>query len=170
MGNKYVRIDGAIWDSTQQYPIPLCPTHRLPMELSFNGSRLSTYVCPEDGEQYDFRRERLAQIRYVHGKVKSNELKAMKVLNLDDEAIPLAQDKDSSADGRFFVVAKLTESKVGLRLVVYAGQKGSPNKTQLFIEPDVRRASFDQKDLNPLDVFTKVEATFRDGSKGIIES
>jgi hypothetical protein len=36
--------------------------------------------------------------------------------------------------------------------------------TQIFVEPEIRRLAFDQKDLHPNDVFTKVEATFIDGT------
>lgn len=89
----------------------------------------------------------------------------MKVLNLDDEAIPLADDKVKTKDGKFFVVANLNESKTGKRLVVYAGEKGKQNKTQIFVEPEIKRLSFDQNDLHPTDVFTKLEATFSDGTK-----
>lgn len=88
----------------------------------------------------------------------------MKVLNLDDEAIPLAESKISSKDDKFFVTAILTESKVGKRLVVYAGEKGRKEKSQIFIEPEIKRLAFDQKDMHPTEVFLELTGTFDDGS------
>ncbi len=44
-------------------------------------------------------------------------------------------------------------------------KKGEKKKTQIFVEPDIKRLAFDQKDLHPTDVFTKLEATFSDGTK-----
>jgi hypothetical protein len=76
----------------------------------------------------------------------------MKVLNLDDEAMPVAKEKVTSKDGKYFITAQLMESKRGLQAVIYAGEKGSAKKTQIFIEPEVKRLAFDQKDLNPSEV------------------
>ena len=95
----------------------------------------------------------------------------MRFINLDDEALPIAEVKlDSKDDPDYFVTGLLTKSKVGLRLIVYAGKKGSPEKSQIFVEPEIKRLAFDQKDLHPSDVFTKVEATFKDGAKQIIKT
>lgn len=90
----------------------------------------------------------------------------MKVINLDDEAIPLATKRiDNEKVNPFWIEAKLVESKIGKRIVIYAGDKNRKNKTQVFIEPDIKRVSFDQKDHHPMDVFCKVEATFEEGIK-----
>lgn len=90
--------------------------------------------------------------------------KKMKFINLDDEALPLASDKKFSDDNKFFVTSLLTKSKTGLRLVVYAGKKGLADKTQIFVEPEIKRLAFDQNNVHPTDIFTKLEATFLDGS------
>lgn len=169
MDYRFVRIDDAVWDLDPGYPVPYCPTHMLPLSLTWNGGTSSRYACPEDKQMFIFSREHTAQREYVRSRVAAKSLKDIKVLNLDDEAIPLAEAKDTGEDNPYFVVARLTKSKVGLRLVAYAGEKGNPNKVQLFVEPEIRRLSFDQKDLNPLDVFTSVEAVFRDGSKVRLE-
>lgn len=44
-------------------------------------------------------------------------------------------------------------------------KKGVKEKTQIFVEPKIKRLAFDQKDLHPTDIFTKLEATFSDGTK-----
>ena len=94
----------------------------------------------------------------------------MKFINLDDEAIPIAESKVSSKDNKYFVTAILTESKVGQRLVIYAGEKGKNEKTQIFIEPEIKRLAFDQNDTHPSDVFVVVEGTFKDGTKMSIKN
>ena len=61
------------------------------------------------------------------------------------------------------------ESKRGLQLVVYAGEKGKTKKAQIIIEPEIKRLAFDQQDLNPNDVFIELKATFEDGSSHTIK-
>ena len=107
--------------------------------------------------------------QYVINKVNSKIFKQAKYIKLDDEAIPLAEVKVSK-NKDFFVKALLTESKVGLRLILYAGKIGNNKKTQIFVEPEIKRLAFDQNDLHPNDVFTKVEATFLDGTKASIDN
>jgi hypothetical protein len=102
-------------------------------------------------------------------KLESRELKNLKVLNLDDEAIPLAEAKSKSKDGKYFVTASLVESKVGKRLVVYVGERGQKDKTQIFVEPEIKRVAFDQNNLHPTDIFLKLEGTFVDGSSTVIQ-
>jgi len=129
----------------------------------------STYLsCSECSEYHKLPRQYNDEKRYVIDKIDSKVFKGMKVLNIDNEAVPLVEKKVSSEDGKYFVTALLTESKVGLRLVIYAGEKGKKEKTQIFVEEEIKRLAFDQNDLHPTDVFTKIEATFKDNSKASI--
>lgn len=90
----------------------------------------------------------------------------MKTLNLDDEAVPLAKDRiDPSEESPYWIEARLVESKTGRRLVIYAGEKGRKGKTQIFVEPEIQRLSFDHADRHPSEIFLKVEATFDSGYK-----
>ena len=161
-------VDGVRWVLGGRIWTPLCPTHYLPLTLEYNGTR-SRMECPEDFERFDFSREYNRQLAYVSGKAEAKNLKTLKYINLDDEAVPIAEDKARSEDERFFVTARIMESKVGQRLVIYAGERGSEKKTQIFVEPEIKRLSFDQKDLNPSDVFLSVEAEFADGTRHTIE-
>jgi hypothetical protein len=92
----------------------------------------------------------------------------MKFINLDDEAIPLAEYKINSKTEKYFITALLTDSKVGHRLVVYAGEKGKKEKTQIFVEPEIKRLAFDQNNLHPKEIFVALEAIFDDGSSASI--
>lgn len=158
---------------SSRIPQPLCPIHDLRLNpiRPYNRSidEATSLRCEDCGNPYHISRSWVREKQYVLDKIDAKVFKGMKVLNLDDEAIPLAEDKVRTKDGKFFVVANLNESKTGKRLVVYAGEKGKPNKIQIFVEPEIKRLSFDQKDLHPTDVFTKLEATFPDDTKGTIK-
>ena len=93
----------------------------------------------------------------------------MKLVDLDDEAIPLAEIKSKSDDNKYFITAKLVKSQRGHQLLLYAGERGKPKKAHLFIEPDIKRMDFDRKDIHPTDIFLEVKATFKDGSSYLID-
>ncbi len=171
---KIVRMDGVLWNaeglSGRNFQA-LCPIHHLRMKPYPQGhSDYSTNLleCIECKEPYFLTRTVAEEKEYVRNKIDSKAFKQIKILNLDDEAVPIAESKISSCDGKFFVKSILTESKIGQRLVIYAGEKGKKEKTQIFVEPAIKRLAFDQKDLHPADVFLKVEATFEDGKTSSI--
>lgn len=172
-----LRVDKIKWwihsVGSSRIPQPLCPIHDLRLNpiRPYSGfiNEATSLRCEDCNNPYPIPRSWEKEKQYVLDRIDAKIFKSMKVLNLDDEAIPLAEAKIKTKDGKFFVVANLNESKTGKRLVVYAGENGKPNKTQIFIEPEIRRLSFDQKDLHPMDVFTKLEATFSDNTKGIIK-
>jgi len=130
-----------------------------------------TLKCEDCKTLYEIPRNHSEETRYVLDRIDAKVFKGMKVLNLDDEQVPIAKDKVK--DSKHFVKAELMAStKVGKRLVIYAGKlgkKGKKNRTQIFVEPETKRLSFDQTDLHPTEVFTELEATFKDGSKHIIK-
>jgi hypothetical protein len=164
-------------------PVPLCPDHDLrltPITPQVYNSRLRRNVdgysenaislkCAEGPHNVSIPRVFSEEKQYVIDRVDAKVFKGMKVLNLDDEATPIAKDKITSEDDKYFVTTQLMESKRGLQAVIYAGEKGSPVKTQIFINPKEKRLTFDHKDLHPSEVFLKIEATFDDGSKQSIE-
>ncbi len=187
------RIDNIKWwiettSSQQRSPVPLCPDHDLrlaavpPRVVLSRGAYGRTYVgrgpaadavelkCAEGPHNLSLPRKYGEEQRYVLDRLDAKRFRSMKTLNLDDEAIPIAKTKAELPESKYFVTAQLMESKRGLQLVIYAGEKGSSDgKAQLFVEPEVRRVSFDQRDLHPADVFTKVEVTFKDGTSQTIQ-
>ena len=141
MSDRLYRIDGVFWDS---YGTPYCPKHRLEMDAylyedDFYKEEYKHLRCEECAKDYDIPRDIKDERTYIVRKLESRELMNIKVLNLDDEAIPIAEDKAVSKDSKYFVKAILTESKVGQRLVVYAGERGKKEKTQIFVEPSIKR-------------------------------
>lgn len=163
-----LRLDGVLWLFEQGRWNPLCPKHHIRLDLKYNGS-ICRMGCAEDHDEvYQFPREYNAQLRYVKNKVDSFNFKKLKYINIDGEYTPIASDEAKSKDGNFFVRAILTDSKVGLRMVVYAGQKGK-EKTQIFVEPDIKRLAFDQTNTHPSEVFIELTGTFEDGTTSTIK-
>lgn len=169
------RIDGVLWwvwqgNASVRHVQPVCPLHKLrmyPARHSYMNydSQAARLKCEECADFHNLPRNYSKEERYVLDKIDAKIFKGMKVFNIDDEAVPLVEEKLKSVDSKYFVTSLLTKSKTGLRLVVYAGEKGSEAKTQIFVEPEIKRLAFDQKDLHPTEVFTKLEATFSDGTK-----
>jgi hypothetical protein len=172
MSEQFITIDKIKWWISDRVPQPLCPIHNLrlrPVE-DINSSRYTyeysshTLKCEDCTKLYKISRSYQAEKLYVIDKLDAKIFSGQKFINLDDEALPIAEDKIPK-NSEYFVTSLLTQSKVGLRLVVYAGKKGGSQKTQIFVEPEIKRLAFDQRDLHPIDVFTKLEATFSDGTK-----
>lgn len=170
-----IRVDKILWwiytdIRGRRHAQPLCPRHHLRMKpvespLVYNIDDSKDLKCEDCEKSYAIPRSFGNERAYVLDRVDANVFKGMKVLNLDDESIPLVEEKLLSEDKKFFVTGLLTKSKVGLRLVIYAGKRGQKEKSQIFVEPEIKRLAFDQNDLHPTDVFTKIEATFDDDTK-----
>lgn len=180
MSNELYRIDGLLWqvDNYNELAIPLCPIHRI--RLSFNkGDELVSWgsphryahrlFCEDCDKVYSLRRELSDEEDYVVNKVKSTDLLKYDVIDIDGILTPVTKKQKVQADDGFFCTAQIRDSKRGPQVVIYAGKKGSKEKSQVFITPEERRLSFDQNDLNPADVFTKITAEFRDGTSHTIE-
>jgi hypothetical protein len=178
--NVLVRVDNIKWWETEnngsRTVVPLCPQHNLRLTpkitherytlagitkyRAVSGDRSTTLICQDDGtHQIELPREFSVQKSHVINKIDSRIFSELKTITLDDEIIPVAKEELKNSD--YWVRAKVTESKSGTRLIVWAGSKKEGNKAQLFVEPELKRLSFDQNDDHPLDIFAKVEATFR---------
>lgn len=174
------RIDGIIWwvpgNGSLRNPVPLCPNHFLrmtatsPYTSGYVAEDRKTHLeCAECEETVRMPRLFGPEKQYVIDKIDSKIFKQMKVINIDDEALPLAKDEIRNPNSPYWVEARLVESKSGQRLVVYAGEKDRKNKAQIFVEPKNKRLGFDHKDHHPSDIFVKLEAVFEDGTKSTIE-
>lgn len=172
------KIKWFIWTDKNgvRYPQPLCPIHHLRLEgiRNYGESYLHENTCiklkcEECTDPFSLPRTFDKEKQYIINKIDAKAFSTIKFVNLDDEALPIAENKIPK-NSEYFITSLLTKSKVGLRLIVYAGKRGGAKKTQIFVEPDIKRLAFDQKDLHPTDVFTMVEAIFEDGTKSKIES
>lgn len=183
-------VDGIKWwDTTSsniRLVVPLCIQHNLRLqpvllqERVYSGGR-DRYInkssdisrqlrCEEDsGHLIDLSRQYKTQKQYVKDKIDAQVFSKLPALNLDDSMIPVAKEDIKNKDNPYWIRSKVTESKSGTRLIIWAGNRQAKNKTQLFIEPEIKKLSFDQNDDHPLEVFSKVEVTFADNVKSSIE-
>jgi len=186
MSEQLIRVDKIKWWLTKatdgtRLPVPLCPQHNLrlsrvrPKEydsryrrsVAISDGDAKKLKCEEGPHFFDLPRTFAEEKSYVINRWDSRVFAKMPVLNLDDEAVPVAKEELRNSD--YWVRAKVTESKAGTRLVIWAGNKAKKNKTQLFVEPELKKLGFDQYDDHPNEVFSKVEATFAGGSIATIE-
>lgn len=169
------RIDGIKWwvsNATHpRLPVPLCPDHNLRMTpyAQYNydrGGDAYNLQCAEGPHVIRIPRKFRDEKRYVLDSIDARIFKEMEFVDIDGELTPIIKKRVTSEDEKYFVEIRMKESKKGLQVVVYAGEKekGKKEKTQIFIDPKHKRLSFDQKDLHPNDIFLELKATFDDGS------
>ncbi len=165
MGNlKLYKWDGVFWSIegiTNHGPIvkARCPNDRC--ELNMNSEYRTTLTCPKCDFQitlnkpYHEKKEDVAKI--IH----SDYWKDADVVNIDGEMTKVG--KEVVEDSDYWVRAYISKNIKGVKqLMVLVGSKKETDKTQLFIDIDNEKLSFDQKDKHPKEIFTKVVATFKD--------
>lgn len=181
MSQEIVWIDGVKWwkvvDSNKSRTVsPICPNHNLRLYASPSGRVLGSHgrmrdmldseanklKCAEGPHFIDIPRQFADEVRYVHNRIDAQVFAGMKTIDLDGELTPVAKAKDKN--DVYFATVQIMESKRGPQLVVYAGEKGRNDKTQIIIDPKNKKLSFDHKNIDPTDIFIKIRATFDDGT------
>jgi hypothetical protein len=179
MNDDLMRVDDIDWwipasSNGVRQPVPVCPKHHLRLKpvirqywnstfgknINHHSDRSTELSCAEGPHKISLPREYGTEREYVIDKIDAKIFAQMKILNLDDEAIFVAEKELKDKESPYWIKGKVIESKAGTRLIIWAGNRNSKNKTQLFVEPDLKRLSFDQNDDHPTEVFAKVEATF----------
>lgn len=149
-------------DSAQE-AIPYCALHHLPLGEPDDEFEDEYFTCDECPTPKVVPRVAYRQAVYVANKLRAKELAKIDVINYNGELVPVAKVKTKNDE--YWVTAQVMESKHGHQLVVYAGKKGMDGKAQIFVDTENHKLAFDHKDIDPSDVFAKLEATFKDGSK-----
>jgi len=188
MANEnYIVVDKIKWfvytsPNGLRHAQPLCPEHHLRLKpnpgyhyssvrrgnVRDSDSEAIKLSCDE-GHEFVLARNFGREESYVLDRLDALVFEKATYIYLDDIAIPVAKDELKDKDSPIWVRAKVTESKSGLRLIVWAGDRSEKSKTQLFVEPEIARLSFDQNDDHPTQVFAKVEATFSNGRRAVIK-
>ena len=178
MQEKLYRVDGALWevDIANNIAIPICPKHKMELKDPLSDGALDFYrekhlnglSCRDCRKSYLFPRNLHDERKYVVDKIAALERSKYNIIDIDGTLTPVTKKEKIGENECFFCTAQVRDSKRGPQVVIYAGKKGS-GKSQIFVTPKERRLSFDQNDINPSDVFTKITAEFYDGSKHIIE-
>ena len=101
----------------------------------------------------------------------SKKYQEAEIFDIDGYLVPASKEKQLKTKGsEYAITAQVKKSdKKGEQIVIYVGKKGIQGKSQIFVDPKYGKLTFDQNDINPKDIFVKLEATFRDGAKASIE-
>lgn len=98
--------------------------------------------------------------------VESKKYSDAEIVNIDGDLISV--QRSTIKDSDYWVDVKISKDKKDkLQLMVLAGSKKDKEKTQLFLDIDNQKLSFDQNNYHPIEVFAKVVATFKDSSSTI---
>lgn len=180
MDDEIIRVDGIKWWKTKNTQgsrllFPICPKHDLRIYpfptgrvLGSNGrlrdmwdSEAKSLKCEEGPHFISIPRELSDEKRYVGDRIDAKIFANMPTIDLDGELTPVAKAKDK--DSKFFVTSQIMDSRRGPQVVIYAGEVGKKNKTQIFADSKNEKLSFDHNDLSPSDIFLEVKATFDSG-------
>lgn len=167
---KLYKCFGVFWSLegiTNHGPIvrARCPNDRC--ELNMNSKYRTLLSCPKcdfkitlDKSYYE-KQEDAAKI------MNSDYWKDAEIVNIDGEMIKI--NKEVIKDSDYWIEAKVSKSIKGVKqLMVLVGSKKETDKTQLFLDIDNEKLSFDQKDKHPKEILAKVTAEFKE-SKSEIE-
>lgn len=101
--------------------------------------------------------------------IDSLKYKDAEIVNIDGELIRV--QREEKIDNDYWVDVKISKNKKDqLQLMVLAGSKKDKDKSQLFLDPQNERLSFDQNNDHPRKVFAKVIATFKNSKTEIISN
>jgi len=168
--NKLYKWNGVFWSIegiTNHGPIvrARCPNDRC--ELNMNSKYKTILTCPKCdfkvtlNKSYYEKQEDAAKI------MNSDYWRDAEVVNIDGEMTKVG--KEVVVDPDYWVKAYISKSIKGVKqLMVLVGSKKETDKTQLFLDIDNEKLSFDQKDIHPREIFAKVVAEFKE-SKSEIE-
>ena len=84
------------------------------------------------------------------------------LIRLDDWYVPEIKQKEKLESGYWIHTDVKTDKDGDTMIVVYVGHKDMKGKkTQFFIKPEKLQLSSDHKDLDPAQILSKIEVTFK---------
>jgi hypothetical protein len=144
--------------------VPFCPIHK--MELSVEEYERHG-LCDDCRKSYSWGTHTDNIADYLRRKLSSEVYKNASIISIDGIQVPQVKVRQTipEINKDFWVEARVNTSEKGRQIVIYAGEKGSSSKSQIFINADDEKLSFDHKDKKPEDIFTKITAEFPSGKK-----
>jgi len=162
-------------------PYAYCPKHRMRLDIGDASGRPmsqdtavisghSWLMCPTDSEQFPVPNNSFHVLqRRFQAALESANLKDADIVDIDGYQVPIAKATPPTKDSEYWAEVRINNTKRGKQLVVYAGKRGANDKTQIFVDPENDKISFDQNNMHPNEVFTKITAEFDSGKKTTME-
>ena len=150
--------------------IPLCPKQKCNCRLKKSKETYSIGEYKYNCVRCDFK---ITLNKSIEDKasdlidiIESQKYKDAEIINLDGELVRVLREEQKDLD--YWVDVKISKNrKDEVQLMVLAGSKKEKNKTQLFLDPQNEKVSFDQNNNHPKEIFSKVVATFKDSKTEI---
>ena len=150
--------------------IPLCPKQKCNCRLKKSKETYSIGEYKYNCVRCDFKitlnksiEEKASDLIDI---IESQKYKDAEIINLDGELVRVLREEQKDLD--YWVDVKISKNrKDEVQLMVLAGSKKEKNKTQLFLDPQNEKVSFDQNNNHPKEIFSKVVATFKDSKTEI---
>lgn len=158
-----------------------CQEHRVQLDVQTNfgtesqsgslGSEIQYhFICPSDNKQFPIMNQDLYLMRRrFFSALEAIQLRDAEIVNVDGYQIPIAKARTADKDDAYWVEARINDTKKGKQLVVYAGKKGEHDKSQIFLDTENDKISFDQNNIHPSDVFVRLVGEFKSGKKTSME-
>lgn len=154
----------------------LCSASKCNCEITYKYSYYSDgfeyyiYQCPKCSHKYTLDRYVNEMSEDLSKVLRSHQFENSEVINIDGELIKIGESHKEE-DEDYWVRVKLSRNKKDqLQLMVLIGEKGEEEKVQLFIEPATERLSYDQKNMHPSELLSRVVATFKESKTTIAAS
>lgn len=168
--SRLYKWNGVFWnidEMTIHGPIvkARCPVDRC--ELKIDSRVDSVLSCPKCDFRITLDKSFYEKRKDVLKIMNSDYWKDAEIVNIDGEMTKVG--KEVVEDPDYWVKAYISKNIKGVKqLMVLVGSKKETDKTQLFLDIDNEKLSFDQNDKHPREIFSKVIAEFKE-SKSEIE-
>lgn len=176
---------GVLWRvRSAQVAYAHCPKHKgIVLDILDKGGRPTSqdamryilsntvFVCPMDDENFRLDSDYFTLKRRVIAITRSESYKNASIVDIDNIYTPILKVSPKPKDDRYSVQVEIDETPNGKKLVIYAAdRKNLSEKTQIFIDPQFDKISFDGRgDIHPNMIFSKVTAYFKDGKSATLE-
>jgi hypothetical protein len=156
--------------NAENLPIALCPSNKCNCKLIKSKESYSRgeykYYCIKCGYKITLNKSIEEKAQEFQIVLESENYRDSDYINIDGELTKICREQKD--DDNYWVDVKLSKNKKDeVQIMVLAGNKKDKSKTQLFIEPEKEKMSFDQNNEHPREVFSKVTAIFKKSSSEI---
>lgn len=173
---EFTKWSGVLWKYISGFPVAYCIEHKHRLDIKdkygqelAQDTAVSTphqyLLCPVDNALFKLNGDNFWTMRRRFTAIlESNQLKGATYRDLDNIYTPVLKIEPKPKDKRYSIQVEIDDTPQGKKLVIYAMDRENPSeKTQVFIDPQNDKITFDSNDLHPNMIFSRVVAYFKDG-------